>query len=144
MEKRYIEEMYQKIYNMHKFFIIVYANNNKEFKKEFKKSKNSILVSFEDVKTYQQNISVFNEEISKELLSIELNVKLDKALKKLQKNDTHSFIYYYIDSLENIESVYLNLKTIVNNEDIHFKFLSLKEINDSENDILKALNIEIL
>ena len=144
MEKRYIEEMYQKIYNMNKFFIIVYANNNKEFKKEFKKSKNSILVSFEDVKTYQQNISVFNEEISKELLSIELNVKLDKALKKLQKNDTHSFIYYYIDSLENIESVYLNLKTIVNNEDIHFKFLSLKEINDNENNLLKTLDIEML
>ena len=46
---------------MNKFFIITYAKSNKIFKNHFKKSKNSVLISYEDILNSHQKYTLFDE-----------------------------------------------------------------------------------
>ena len=63
---------------MNKFFIITYAKNNKQFKTYLKKSKNSVLISYEDIQASNQKYTVFQEEQSDKVL--ETDVYLDEML----------------------------------------------------------------
>jgi len=141
---------------MNKFFTIVYAENNRQFKSHLKKTKNSVLISYEDIISSQQKYSLFDEKPSYIVIQSELFNKTYKAINNMltnKKTPCH-FIYFYTNTLqyEILDNLIDNIKDKIDKTptDINTEIcmLSLAELEDYEEEclqkIIKNKNVKLL
>ena len=143
---------------MNKFFIITYAKNNKQFKTYLKKSKNSVLISYEDIQASNQKYTVFQEEQSDKVLETDVYAKINTSIKNMLTNKRTPcfFIYYYVsrvdeilfDSLIDEVSKKINYHKVNDVIKTHICFLPIEDISKEDlvwlNQLKKDKNLKLL
>jgi len=136
---------------MNKFFIITYAKNNKQFKNYLKKSKNSVLISYEDISASHQKYNLFDERQSKLVLKTDVYAKINTSIKNMLTNKRTPcfFIYYYVSriDLELFESLMHEVRKKidglkVDNINTEICFLPIEDITLNEQECLNRLEKE--
>ena len=133
---------------MNKFFIITYAKNNKQFKTYLKKSKNSVLISYEDIQASHQKYTIFDESHSSLVLQTDVFAKINTSVKNMLTNKRTPcfFIYYYVSRIDKdlFESLIIEVNKKINTYKVdsintEICFLPIEEITKKEQECLNQL-----